>query len=164
MADALTVRTGPPAARWSLRTGDPEAVSAALPLPLPRAINATTGEADRLAVCLGPDEWLLWTAEADRDAFGTATIPGPHSLVDISDRDVAIALAGAGACDALLTGCPRDVARLPVGWGGRTVFEDTGIILVRRAETAFDLLVARSRAPHILSHLDTVRQEFAAGL
>ena len=66
--------------------------------------------------------------------------------------------------DLLATGCPRDLARMPVGDGTRTVFDTAQVVLTREAEDRFHLTVWRSFAPHVRALLDLAARELAAGL
>ena len=72
--------------------------------------------------------------------------------------------AGAGVLDLLATGCPLDLARLPIGAGTRTVFDSVQVVLTREAEDRFHLVVWRSFAPHVRALLDIAERELAAGL
>lgn len=164
MDELVTITQHDASSRYSLRTGDPAALSAALALELPRAIGASAEAGPMRAACLGPDEWMLFAHDDAREAVEVLSADVPFSLVDISDREVAIVVEGSGACDALLAGCPRDVERLPVGWAGRTVFEGVAIVLVRRGKATFEIHVARSSAPFVIELIDTVRHELALGL
>jgi sarcosine oxidase, subunit gamma len=159
MESVMTTTTSPgvtitalePATRISLRLASPAG------LPLPTRI----GDRDGAALCLGPDEWLLEGPEA---AALLATLPAPFSAVEVSDREITYALEGPAVLDLLATGCPRDLARMPVGSGARTVFDTAQIVLTREADDRFHLTVWRSFAPHVRALLDLATRELAAGL
>lgn len=70
----------------------------------------------------------------------------PLSAVDISDREITFALAGPAVLDLLATGCPRDLAKLAVGSGARTLFDTVQVVLTREAADRFHLTVWRSFA------------------
>ena len=110
-------------------------------LALPARIGVRSADGPRSALCLGPDEWVLETAEADRDALAAslAELAGrvAMSAVEISDREITYRLEGPGVLDLLATGCPRDLARMPVGSGTRSVFDTVQVVLTREAEHAF---------------------------
>ena len=137
-------------------------------LDLPARVGARASAAGRSALCLGPDEWVLHAPEAEaaaiRDAFAAIAAEASHSLVDISDREIALGLEGPAVLDLLACGCPRDLARLPVGAGTRTVFDSAQVVLTREAEDRFRLEVWRSFAPHVRALLTTATAELAAGL
>ncbi|HRO12843.1 MAG TPA: sarcosine oxidase subunit gamma family protein [Amaricoccus sp.] len=158
----VTVAELPPATRISLRLADPAAAG----LSLPTAVGARSTEGSRTALCLGPDEWLVEAPEADRDALlaALAGISQPHSAVEVSDREITYALEGPAVLDLLATGCPRDLARLAVGAGTRTVFDTAQVVLTREAEDRFHLTVWRSFAPHVRALLDLAARELATGL
>jgi sarcosine oxidase subunit gamma len=170
LATRVSVSDLPTSARFSLRVGPPEraAASRALGLDLPERIGVRVVEAGKSALCLGPDEWVLHAPEAEataiRDAFAAVEFEAPHSLVDISDREIALAIEGPAALDLLACGCPRDLGALPVGAGTRTVFDSAQVVLIREAEDSFRLEVWRSFAPHVRAILTTASAEFAAGL
>ncbi len=148
----VTVAELPPTTRISLRIADPAAAG----LALPTAIGARSAEGARTALCLGPDEWLIEAPEADRAAV-LATVAGiaaPHSAVEVSDREITYALEGPAVLDLLATGCPRDLARMPVGSGARTVFDTAQVVLTRETQVRFHLTVWRSFAPHVRALLD----------
>lgn len=159
---SVTITALPSTTRIVLRLADP----AASGLALPTKIGEREAEGTRTALCLGPDEWLLETPEADgptlREAL--AGLAGPFSAVEVSDREVTFALEGTGVLDLLATGCPRDLARMPVGSGARTVFDTVQVVLSREAENRFHLSVWRSFVPHVRALLDIAARELAAGL
>ncbi len=165
---ALTVQ--PEAARFNLRIdpGHLAAASEAFGLALPSVIGQGAQEGARRALCLGPDEWVLSAAGTDRDevaaAFAGLDPAPPHSLVDISDREIAVTLQGASTVTLLTVGCPVDVERIGVGAGARTIFDGVQVVLYRDGPDRFTLEIWRSFAPHVLDLLETANRELAAGL
>ena len=173
MADLLTdrrppllattpgVRPLPPAARWILRGGAEArtAAASALQSPIPdEACRAATAEG-RAALWLGPDEWLLIAPAAQADAVGAALAaalaPTPHSLVDVSHRQVAIELATPEAALLIAVGCPLDLdpAAFPVGMCTRTMLAKAEIVLWRTGPEVFRIEVWRSFAPYVSAFL-----------
>ena len=74
----------------------------------------------RAALWMGPDEWLLIAEDAEPGigAKLEAALAGvPHALVDVSHRQCAIEVSGAGAARLLNAGVPLDLdlAAFPVG-------------------------------------------------
>ncbi len=122
----------------------------------------------RRALCLGPDEWVLTAAGTDRDAiaaaFAALYADLPHSLVEISDREIAVTLEGPEAVTLLTVGCPVDVEGFAVGAGARTIFDGVQVVLYRDAPDRFTLEVWRSFLPHVLDLLETANRELATGL
>src|ERR1700722_7625217 len=113
MPELATVLSG--LGRLSLR-GGPQVLAAAsdafsLSLPL-EPCRAAEGDA-RAALWLGPDEQLLLVQQSDWDETLlalTRRLAGlPHSLVDISQRQVALQVAVPHVADILSAGCPLDL-------------------------------------------------------
>jgi sarcosine oxidase subunit gamma len=108
----------------------------------------------RAALWLGPDEWLLLANEGEAAgiaaALAEALVPLPHSLVDVSHRQVGLKVSGDHAALLLNAGCPLDLDRqaFPVGMCTRTLLQKTEIVLWRVAEDTFHVDVARSFAPY----------------
>jgi sarcosine oxidase subunit gamma len=155
------VRPLPPAARWILRGGPKVrlAAEAALKVAVPAtACRAGTG-GDSAALWLGPDEWLLISPEQAADetaaALSAALESLPHSLVDVSHRQVALELSGPDAPLLLAAGCPLDLdaAAFPAGMCTRTMLAKAEIILWRTGADVFRIEVWRSFAPYVSAFL-----------
>ncbi len=123
---------------------------------------STNGE--KTALWLGPDEWLLLTPEVGSreivSRFSTLGDTVPHSLVDVSDRTVAIDLSGPLATRALNAGCPLDLENMPVSYGTRTVLEQTEIIIIKLDNKKYRLEIIRSFTPYIWSFLEKAGRDF----
>jgi len=144
-------------ARLVLR-GDAEIVRLAgaafgVAIPLDPCLAATNGA--RSALWLGPDEFLL-LAEGEPPASLSASLESalaalPHSLVDVSDRQVALPLAAPQAARTLSAGCPLDLdlSAFPVGMATRTIFGKAEIVLWRRDVAGWHVEVARSFAAYV---------------
>ena len=167
-ADGVTIRELPPTTRISLRLADRETATAALDLELPTRIGSRTATGDRSVLCLGPDEWLIEAPAADgaplMAALADLATRQPLSAVEVSDREITMALEGPAVLDLLATGYPLDLARMPVCSGTRTVFDNAQVVLTREAQDRFHLTVWRSFAPHVRALLDMAARELAAGL
>jgi sarcosine oxidase subunit gamma len=168
MPELATVLSG--LGRLSLR-GGPQVLAAAsdafsLRLPL-EACRAAEGDA-RAALWLGPDEQLLLVQQSDWDATLVALtrrLAGlPHSLVDISHRQLALQVQGPRVADILSAGCPLDLhpEAFPVGMCTRTLFSKAPIVLWRTAADAFHLEVWRSFVPYVQQLLREVAREYEA--
>ncbi|WP_425450370.1 sarcosine oxidase subunit gamma [Virgifigura deserti] len=160
----------PDCARFVLRIApaDMAAAGQVFGLALPEAIGAVAEADGRLALKLGPDEWRLHAAESDgaeiAARFAAELGTTPHSLVDISHREIGIEVSGTAALDVLTALCPLDLAARPVGSGTRTVFDRVEAVVLRQAENQFRLEVWQSFAPFLYSLLEIVGQEVEAGL
>jgi sarcosine oxidase subunit gamma len=115
---------------------------------------------ERAALWLGPDEWLLLSNDADETAALLAAIEAglvgmPHSLVDVSHRQVGVEVSGLGAATLINAGCPLDLdlRAFPIGMSTRTVLAKADITLWRLAEDRFRIEVARSFSPYLLGFL-----------
>ena len=149
--------------RFSLRLRPQNRKDARLALgfDLPERVGGIQGAGGRRALCLGPDEWLVETRNGDQPAF-----PGgmPHSLVDISDREVTWRISGPRAAELLSIGIARDLSALSPGKGCRTAFGTVQAVLVREREDVYTLSVWRSFAPHVAALLAIGHRELACGL
>lgn len=165
-ASAL-VHTLPPATRYILR-GNPQVMTAAgtaLGLTISQtACRAATNESVA-ALWLGPDEQLLLAPEtADLvPTLAPQLRDFPHSLVEVSHRQIALEVSGPHAAAVLNAGCPLnlDLSAFPVGMCTRTVFAKAEIVLWRTDETVFHVEVWRSFASYITEFLAEVAREVA---
>jgi sarcosine oxidase subunit gamma len=160
----------PAATRLSLR-GGPEAyraASTAFGVELPSAACRAVTVGARAALWLGPDEQLLIAPESEGAAIAAALAAGlagiPHSLVDVSHRQIALSVRGPHAEWLLAHGCPLDVslAEFPVGMCTRTVFAKAEILLWRTAADAFRVEVWRSFADYVVALLAETAIELPA--
>ena len=126
---------------------------------MPEAACRAESAAGRAALWLGPDERLLLAPEGVEEslAAGLASALGslPHSLVDVSHRQVALAVAGPAARDLLACGCPLDLddAAFPVGMCTRTVLGRADVVLWRSSPEEYHLETGRSFASYALEWL-----------
>ncbi len=149
----------PPARRFVLR-GDSAARAAAeraLGIPVPALACRAGSDGTRAALWLGPDEWLL--IAADDEAAERALLPAleglAHSLVDVSHRQIGLAVTGAQAATLLNAGCPLDLqlSAFPVGMCTRTMLSKAEVVLWRTAAEQFRLEVWRSFAAYVSEYL-----------
>ena len=168
VAACSMLRLQPPAARHILR-GAPAVLDAAgnaLGLSLSMPACRASMSAARVALWLGPDERLLLGEESS--AIETATRlhqalhQQPHSLVDVSHRQVAFAITDRQAPTVLATGCPLDLDPIafPVGMCTRTVLAKAEIVLWRRADDSFHLEVWRTFAPYVRQLLQEAGRQY----
>lgn len=127
---------------------------AALDVELPRQPNRAMHQGGQAALWLGPDEWLLLTEFDAASAIETRLAGQPHSLVDVSHRQIGIVLEGSASAQMLSAGCPLDLRthRFPVGMATRTIFMKAEIVLWRQTETRFHIEIWRSFLPYLLDH------------
>ena len=169
-AAALSIRVAADCARLSLRIEETSVFRAAeaFGCALPGRIGEVSVSMDRLAIRLGPDEWHLMAPLEDLDAieqaFAEIYRECPHSLVDISHREVGIDIEGEMAALALCSGIAFDVETMPVGTGCRTIFDKAQIILIREAEDRFRIEVWRSFADHVQGILQAAAREIEMGI
>ena len=157
----VAVNLLPPAARLSFRGGEEaaEACGRAFGCVLPRAGCRADERGDRAALWLGPDEWLLLAPEGDGSALSAAIEAAladvPHSLVDVSHRQVAFRVEGREAATLLNAGCPLDLdaSAFPAGMCTRTVLAKCDVVLWRRGPELFRLEVNRSFADYLAGFL-----------
>jgi sarcosine oxidase subunit gamma len=159
--EARTMRLRPPATRFILQCGREARNVAArgFGLAMPETACRAESSSGRAALWLGPDERLLLAPEGLEDALGRAlesVLDGlPHSLVDVSHRQVALAVAGPAARDVLACGCPLDLddAAFPVGMCTRTVMGRAEVVLWRSSAEEYHLETGRSFAGYVLEWL-----------
>jgi len=144
------------------------AAGTALGAPLPAVTGRAVTHGPRAALSLGPDEHLLMIPESEATKFHSelsAALGGlPHSLVDVSHRQVSLELHGAHAEWLLAAACPLplDVAVFPVDACTRTVFAKAEIALWRTGLDAFRVEVARSYSRYVVDLLGEVARELPA--
>ncbi|MBB2963445.1 sarcosine oxidase subunit gamma [Methylobacterium sp. R2-1] len=134
----VSVRPAGAEARFSLRArlaagAAPKLAGLALDAP----INTVGTDGETWIARLGPDEWLVGGPEADADLLQgrihEALAGLPHSLVDVSHRNVGIDVSGRQAAAVLNAGCPLDLseAAFPPGSATRTLLGKAEIVLIR---------------------------------
>ena len=157
----FSLREAAPVERFVFR-GDENARAAcsrAFGVELPSMLGPAAEAGDRAAIWLGPDEWLLMAGDADPDVFplgiASALKGSPHSLVEVTHRQVGLVVGGAAASRALSAGCPLDLREraFPIGFATRTLFDKVEIVLWRRAADAFHVEVWRSFAVYLVAAL-----------
>lgn len=173
----VEVTPAEPATRLSLRApaGSVAALSKALGVKLPEKpktsavskagfIDRRNGDGTRAVLWLGPDEWLVLDfngRDPIADCAGTKVF---HSAVDISHRNTAIVVSGAGAEATLNAGCPQDLslAAFPVGACSRTVLGKAEVVLWRTAEDTFRVECWRSFSDYVFTFLAEAARDAAA--
>jgi sarcosine oxidase subunit gamma len=169
MADGVTISNLLPATRFVVR-GDGAAIAAlefAFGVDFSRDACRAVTKVQRSVLWLGPDEWLLLAPDGDADTVMqtlTGALRGePASVVDVSDRQVAIGVSGQKAAETLnaFNALDLHVDAFPVGMCTRTLFGKAEIVLWRTAPDAFHIDVWRSFAPYVLGCLDEATREYS---
>jgi sarcosine oxidase, subunit gamma len=130
------------------------AAGSAIGLNITNVACRSASQADRAALWLAPDEQLLLTSVTDGETVArqlrAALSKLPHSLVDVSHRQIAIEVRGPTAPNVLNAGCPLDlhITSFPVGMCTRTVLGKCDIVLWRRSADTFHVEVWRSFADY----------------
>lgn len=165
---AVSVSLLAPIGRFSLRAraADMPVLSKAVGVDLPTKIGARANIGTVEILCLGPDEWHVLVAESDAprlvERCASVYADAPHSLTDISDREVSVRIEGPKAAELLTLGCPRDLDRIAEGEGRRTLMDGATVVLWRDGKDSFRLDMWRSFAPHVVALLETGCAELAA--
>ena len=143
-----------------------DAIGGAFGIPLPRdACRATTNGA-RSALWLGPDEWLLIAPDGEGPALValmTGALGGAAaSVVEVSDRNVAVEVGGPKAAEAINAFNALDLHAdtFQVGMCTRTLFGKAEIVLWRTADHTFRIEVWRSFGPYVLGCLEEAAREY----
>lgn len=126
-------------------------------------INTAISSGSKIAARLGPDEWLLIGPDALADEIGAALAGHFHSLVDVSHRNVGIAVAGREASMVLNAGVPIDLGdtAFPAGSATRTVLGKAEIVLMRPgSDRVYRVECWRSFAPYVRAFLEEAAREF----
>ncbi len=153
------------------------AVKRALGFEPPVAANSTAGEGQRLALWLGPDEWLVVTptgAEGETTEALRRALAGRHAAVtavtavtDVSEGRAVIALSGANARDVLMKGCPLDLhprAFKPGQCAQSTFAKALVIIHQTSAAPAYHIYVERSFADYLWMWLEDAAAEYGLAI
>ncbi|MDI9349367.1 MAG: sarcosine oxidase subunit gamma family protein [Candidatus Symbiobacter sp.] len=153
----IKLTTAPPAGRFNLR-GSPEycrRICEKMSLALPPKMLQAAGGNQNAVLWLGPDEYYLYTEDADKAAHLAASAasnaaPDHGSLVDNSHRFVGFHIEGENVATLLMAYCPLDVtaAAFPVGKATRTIMAKIDVLLWRQSETKFHIEIARSFAQY----------------
>ncbi|HZC80039.1 MAG TPA: sarcosine oxidase subunit gamma family protein, partial [Ktedonobacterales bacterium] len=151
------LRTLPPAARFILQGGQAAraAAGAAFKVPLSEEPCRASSSGERATLWLGPDERLLLAPAGEAQivaaALDAALAGIAHSLVDVSQRQLALQVSGPYASAILNSGCPLDLdpAAFPTGMCTRSLFGKSDIIIWRTGADEFHLEVWRSFADYV---------------
>lgn len=151
--------------RCSLRASENEiaTLSKALGVDLPQKPKTSARSAGRIAMWLGPDEWLIYDAKAN-PVDDLKNIAAPFSAVDVSHRNTGFEVSGSLAAEVINTGCPQDMSLdvFPVGACSRTVLGKIEIVLYRSKSDSFHVDCWRSFSPYAFELLSTAAKDQSA--
>ncbi|MGI9365949.1 MAG: sarcosine oxidase subunit gamma [Rhizobiaceae bacterium] len=149
----VSLEPAKPAARISLRATGRGATtySKILGMDLPSEPSQVSAKGGRMAVWLGPDEWLIIDEKQVVSGLMPKRGSKEISAVDISHRNTAIVVSGDAATNLLNEACPRDLSldSFPVGTGSRTILGKAEIILLRTGRTDFRIECWRSFSDYV---------------
>lgn len=162
---AAKISCDAPNGRLSLRArGDFSPLNKALRFKLPTKIGDISTKDQTKALCVGPDEWVIVTdnvavIETDcQSAYDTL----PHSLVDISGREITFRIEGERATELLTLGLARDPESIIIGTGRRVFFDGVTVVIWRNGQHDYQMDVWNSFASYIYCLLETGCKELTA--
>ncbi len=164
-AGGVVLSAAGPASRLALRAPELSlgSLSRALGVTLPIIPKTSAASANlrRHALWLGPDEWLVIDEDGVDLVAECAASKSLFSAVDVSHRNVAILVDGAGAAACVNAGCPQDLSleTFPVCGCSRTVLGKIEVVLLRTAETAFRVEVWRSFSDYAWDFLEEAARD-----
>jgi sarcosine oxidase subunit gamma len=155
-------------ARLSLRMARKDLAEAikAFGRDIPARIGEMSSTGGKIALCLGPDEWLLLAGQDEGEEiaarFAEISKRATYSLVDVGHRTVGIDISGPAAALVLNAGCPLDLDAMPVDDCTRTILDKAEIILMKLDKERYRLEVVRSFAEFVWNFLTSAGREFDA--
>jgi sarcosine oxidase subunit gamma len=169
MLEAAWMRVKAPGSRLILQCDVAARAAAATVWGVPFSEKSCRAHAqgERATLWLGPDEHMLWQAARDvampTEELEQALSPYPHSLVDVSHRQVALEISGPHAAIILAGACPLDldVREFPIHMCTRTVLAKSQIVLWRTAPEVFHVEVWRSFQSYVQDLLTEIAREFS---
>lgn len=165
-SSAASVTPAPEAFRLSLRADEKSiaALSKALNIQLPLKPKSSSANDTRMALWLGPDEWLIVDTHINPidDLNGVKAL---FSAVDVSHRNTAIIVSGDGAADVLNAGCPQDLSleAFPQGACSRTILGKIEVVIYRFGTNDFRVECWRSFSAYAFDFLSTAAKDDAQG-
>ena len=144
----------------------PQAPTHALLIPKSPHLTMIQDAKDSDAALLG---WLafgrfLWLSDAEEDAtrLGEALDTNDAAVVDLGSARQGVRLSGAAAIDTLnkQVAIDFDLKAFPPGSLAQAVIDQVPVVILRRSEDSFDLLVSSSLADAFLCWLRDAAAEF----
>jgi sarcosine oxidase subunit gamma len=135
-----------------------DAVATALGVRLPDANRLERAAAAfRLALWMGPDEWLVVDGSGDSAALASAlqaaTASHGGTVVDVSAQRTLLELRGPGVTDLLAAGCSVDLhpSAFAVGHAVQTMLARVDVIIGRGGPETYHVAVRTSFAPYLVA-------------
>lgn len=167
VGEKLDVAAAADCARYVLRTGQVDRASfkALFGCALPDRIGEVARIEGSDIACIGPDEWFI-LAQKDRAETIAARSAElyksvPHSLVDVSHREIGFEVKGQAATLLLASGSPLNLAIQPAPFVTRTIFDRVQVILFKWSESHYRIEVWPSFADHVWHLLEAASREIA---
>lgn len=143
-------------------------VQRTLGVSLPQTPNRWHEDRGRIALWLGPDEWLIIAADGEAAPIeeklrNALTDDGWLSIVDVSASYTGLVLAGTAAPDVLAKGCPLDLHPAAFGSGhcAQTVLGGARVTLrVTEDPFAIEIRVRNSFARYLVDWLADAMAEY----
>ena len=159
----VTIEAAAAASRISLRASEAgtKSFEKGLGFKLPRKPKTSASKGGKHALWLGPDEWIIIN-EDDVDTSMVPRLPNKEfAATEISHRNAAVIVSGAGAQATLSAGCPQNLslATFPVGACSRTVFGKAEVILYRTCDDTFRMEFWRSYSEYIWDLLNEAAKD-----
>lgn len=137
-------------------TGFLDATREVLGQELPADAN-TVSRGEHCVYWLGPDEWLVATAQENRAdilARLDTALSSQHAAVnDLSGGNVAISLRGSEVANVLAKGCTLDLERFAIGNCAQTGLGKAGVLIARHADSEYTVIVRRSFSDYLRTWL-----------
>jgi sarcosine oxidase, subunit gamma len=158
----------PPALRLILQ-GDGEvqaAAAAAWGVAFPREACRAVLDGQRAVLWLGPEEFLLWDVSREHahliDSLEQALSEHPHSLVDVSHRQLGLEISGPQAAEILNGACPLNLSleAFPVNMCTRTVFAKAEVLLWRLDDDVFYMEIWNSFEGYVTGLLTEIGLDY----
>lgn len=143
-----------------------DAVGRSLGTALPVEPNTWTHTGDGQIAWLGPDEWLVTSANARPDEFedelSWVVSAFDGAAVDVSAQRTGIRLSGALARELLSFGCSLDLrpSAFPAGNCAQTTIGQAGVLLLALGHDDFRLFVRPSFAGYLADWILDAAEEF----
>lgn len=167
VGEKLDVRAANDCARFVLRTRqmDRTFFKALFGCPLPARIGDVTRIGGCDIACIGPDEWFILAKKEHTQTINARSFElnrsAPHSLVDVSHREIGFEVKGAAATLLLASGSPLNLAIQPAPFVTRTIFDRVQVILFKWSENHYRIEVWPSFADHVWHLLEAASREIA---
>lgn len=130
------------------------------------AVGCATANDEVCVAAVAPGCFIIAAGALDLAAtFGTALPPGEAAVTDLSHGRAMLRLQGERAA-AVLTKClalDLDMSVFPPGRAAATAIHNIDVLLHRRADSAFDLLVPRSLAESLAEWILDAGLEYGIG-